>query len=278
MSTAAPAIKALHDRDPRAPSPFDTARAEGFSERRKEFLDRFLPELIRSHNIHRALDVGCGFGYFSRYLSGLGLQVTAIDGREDNVREARRRNPNVECIVGNVEEVSAASLGRFDLVFCFGLLYHLENPFKALRNLEALTGKIALLETVVAPLSGQATVLYEEPTAGNQGLEYIASIPSEAWFLKSLYRVGFPVVFRTKELPDHPDFRSGLIKKRMRTVLLVARGDLQFPFLEPVPEPAKTPPFLWDRPPFRYFLRHEGLRNALKRLVPAGLLGLRNGH
>jgi len=259
-------------------SPFDTVRAEGFSVRRKEFLDRFLPDLVRLNGLRTAIDVGCGFGYFSGYLSRLGLRVTAIDGREENVRETRRRNPGIDCVVANVEEISPKTLDRFDLVLCLGLLYHLENPFKALRNLEAICGKVAVLETMVTPSKGQTTVLYEEPSAGNQGLNYVAAIPSEPWLLKSLYRVGFPFVFRTKELPDHPDFRSGLIKNRMRTVLVTARCELQCPLLEVAPEPRRTNPFLWDRPGLGYLLRHEGLRNGLKSIIPARLLGLPFGH
>lgn len=278
MSTAASAVRTSFEGGPKTPSPFDTARAQGFSVRRREFFDHFLPDLVREHGLRTALDVGCGFGYFSGYLKGLGLQVTAVDGREENVSETARRNAGVKCVVADVEEISPAKFGQFDLVFCVGLLYHLENPFKAVRNLEALCGGIALLETVVAPVRGIATVLYEEPAVGNQGLHYLAAIPSEAWLLKSLYRVGLPLVFRTRELPNHPDFRSGLIKKRMRTVLVAARYELRSPLLELAPEPTKTNPFLWDRPGFGYVLRNESLRNALKKVIPARLLGLPYGH
>ncbi|MGC2332173.1 MAG: class I SAM-dependent methyltransferase [Candidatus Acidiferrales bacterium] len=278
MSAAASTVRTSLEGEHKTPSPFDTVRAQGFSERRREFFDRFLPDLVSRHGLRTALDVGCGFGYFSGYLKGLGLQVTAVDGREENVNETAKRNPGVKCIVADVEGISPSEFGQFDLVFCVGLLYHLENPFRAVRNLKGLCGGIALLETVVAPVRGIATVLYEEPAVGNQGLNYIAAIPSESWLLKSLYRVGLPFVFRTRELPDHPDFRSGLIKKRMRTVLVGARYELQSPLLELVSEPTSTNPFLWDRSGFGHFLRNEGLRNTLKKIIPARLLGLPYGH
>jgi len=278
MSSAMSALKTSPESNFSTSSSFETARAIEFCLRRKEFLDRFLPAFVRSFGVQSALDVGCGFGFFSKYLDGLGLRVTAIDGREENVREVRKRIPGIECLVADVENVSARELGQFDLVLCFGLLYHLENPFKALRNLESLTAKVSLLETVIAPAKEQATILYEEPSGANQGLNYIATIPSEAWFLKSLYRVGFPYVFRSKLLPNHPDFHSGLFKKRMRTVLLAAKSPLNFQFFEPASEPEPTNPYLWDRAGFGYFLRHESLRNALKKVIPARLLGLPYGH
>ena len=39
-------------------------------------------------------------------------------------------------------------LGEFDLVLCFGLLYHLENPMRTIRHLRALTGQGLLLESM----------------------------------------------------------------------------------------------------------------------------------
>ena len=42
----------------------------------------------------------------------------------------------------NVEDPQVRELGASDLVLCPGLLYHLENPFQAIRNLHALTARI----------------------------------------------------------------------------------------------------------------------------------------
>lgn len=278
MSAVASAVDSSQGGKAAVPSPFDTPRAQGFSERRREFLDRFLPDFVRRYGLKTAVDVGCGFGYFSGYLKGLGLEVTAIDGREENVRETAKRNPKVRCLVANVEDLSPNELGRFDLVLCVGLLYHLENPFKAVRNLEGLCTKIAVVETVVAPVKDQSAVLYEEPVVGNQGLTYIAAIPSERWLLKSLYRAGFPLAYRVKQFPDHPDFKSSLFKKRMRTVMLASRCELDSQLLESTREPKRTNPFLWDRSGFGYLLRHERLRKTLKKVIPARVLGLPFGH
>ena len=57
----------------------------------------------------------------------------------------------------DVHSLDPARDGRFDLVLCLGLIYHLENPVGALRTARALTadGGLCLVETQVAPgLSG----------------------------------------------------------------------------------------------------------------------------
>jgi hypothetical protein len=41
-----------------------------------------------------------------------------------------------------VEDLSLRDIGTVDLVLSVGLLYHLENPFRAIRNFHALTGKL----------------------------------------------------------------------------------------------------------------------------------------
>ncbi len=103
-------------------APFDACNTLRISEARESFLRVILLDIREQQEIATALDAGCGFGFFSRCLLDLGLRVLAIDGRSENVAEAKRRNPGVEFKVYDIEAPSIAGLGRFDLVLCFGLL------------------------------------------------------------------------------------------------------------------------------------------------------------
>jgi len=244
-------------------APFDAPDALLINEARKSFLEAFLSELIKRENIATTLDAGCGFGFFSGFLKKKGFEVTAFDGRAENVAEAKRRNPNVKFTIYDVEDPSIGALGLFDLVLCFGLLYHLENPFRAIRNLASLTEKVLLVETVIAPGKSLATFLYEENFRQDQGLDYIALIPTESWFVKCFYRVGFPFVYKARILPDHQDFRSSLAKRQRRTVLVASRVELSSPLLYVIPEPI-IQRHMWDTFGIGSVFEFELIRKIIK--------------
>jgi len=204
-------------------SPFETVEAARINAARKSFLEECLSGLIVQGGVKRALDVGCGYGYFSNCLKSAKLHVVAFDGRRENVAEAKNQYPDIDFCVHDIENPSCLNLGSFDFVLGFGLLYHLENPFQAIRNLFALTDQYLLIETMIAPYRATASVLYEEPQSDNQGLRYLAWMPTESGFVKMLYQAGFEGVYHTTHLPEHEQFHSSLTRRKVRTVFLAVK-------------------------------------------------------
>jgi hypothetical protein len=141
----------------------------------------------------------------------------------------------------NVESPEVTRLGHFDLVVCFGLLYHLENPFQALRNLYALTNDVLLLQSICTPHGQPVLVLRDEGRSQDQGLNYVAFYPSESALVKMCYRAGFPFVYRSLRLPEIEDFRASRSRKRLRTVLSASRRPLDLPNFLLVSEPLNGP-------------------------------------
>lgn len=239
---------------------FDMPHALRFTEARQVFLRRFLPDLIERLGLESALDVGCGVGYFSSFLRDMGLRVTALDGRRENVEEAKKRFPDIQFHHLNIEESTVRQLGSFDLVLCFGLLYHLENPFAAVRNLHALTNKVMLIESMCIPADGAVLSLRDEGQSQDQGVRFVAFYPSENCLIKMCYKVGFPFVYRFDELPQHEDFRRTFSRRRARTMLTASQVHLDFPFLSLVAEPSSaadpwaTP---WARIGYHFQLIHN---------------------
>jgi 2-polyprenyl-3-methyl-5-hydroxy-6-metoxy-1,4-benzoquinol methylase len=203
---------------------FDQPHYDLLDHARGDVVARLLEELTPLASLKTAIDVGCGLGYFSRLLQSRGLEVTAVDGRLQNVEEARRRSGGVRFQQYNAEDSNLSSLGTFDLGFCFGLLYHLENPLLTIRNLKSLTGKILLVESVIFPGDEPIMALIDEEAHEDQGLNHIAFYPTEACLIKMLYKAGFKNVFGLTRQPEHDHYRSLNGGRRVRTLL--AASDL----------------------------------------------------
>ena len=226
------------------PTVFDLDNYARLNAAREALLRSTVPELQRSLGLATAADIGCGSGYFSALLGKMGFRVVALDGRPENVAEARRRNPEIDFRVGDVEDDTVRNLGAIDLVLCLGLLYHLENPFRGIRNLYAITGKILLIESVFLPGDDPVLTLRDESPDEDQGLRHVAFYPTEPGLVKMLFRAGFSGVYRFHPLPDHEHFRSTPASRRVRTMLVASRIRLAFPFLTLLSEPS-TPPDPW---------------------------------
>jgi SAM-dependent methyltransferase len=257
---------------------FDTPETLRFTQARQKFLQTYLTNLKQQLGLESALDVGCGVGDFSLYLRDFGLQVSALDGRKKNLEEARRRVESVSFYEANVEDPSLPTLGSFDLVLCVGLLYHLENPFRAIRNLFALTGKVLILESRCIPDDSTMLYLVDEAKLEDQGLDYVAFYPSEGCLVKMLYRAGFPFVYRFQNFPDHEQFRKTGERNRSRTMMVASCVKLESPTLVLAQEPGNSyDPWLlaWPRLKQRvmkFFLRSwdEKFRAVRRRMrVPA---------
>jgi Methyltransferase domain len=76
-------------------------------------------------------------------------RVVALEGRAANLRKARflqevLRVENAEFAQANLEETDLSSYGRFDAVFCCGLLYHLPKPWELIQRLPSIAPTLFL--------------------------------------------------------------------------------------------------------------------------------------
>ena len=216
---------------------FDAVNYESLNTSRAAVVSRFLSEMRAPLNLRSAVDVGCGLGYFSELLRSLGLDITAVDGRRENTEEAARRNPEIIFQTMSAEDPALPALGKFDLVFCFGLLYHLENPFLAIRHLQAMTGRLLLVEAVIFPGEAPLMGLVDEGSTEDQGLNHVAFYPTESCLVKMFYRSGFRFAYRFAPLPDHPGYRSEDGLPRIRTMLAATFEPISSNLLKGVLEP-----------------------------------------
>jgi SAM-dependent methyltransferase len=184
---------------------FDTDAAKQINLARLEHLDALGLDLDGK----RVLDVGCGVGHLAQYFVRRGCKVTCVDGREGNIARLRELYPALagHAHVADVENDPLAYFGRFDAVFCYGLLYHTENPLRVLRNLASVEPATLLLETMVCDHRLPVVRAEDEWFSASQALHGLAVRPSPAYVAFALSRVGFEHVYAPLAVPDYPDFR-----------------------------------------------------------------------
>jgi len=224
---------------------FDSDSTRGYTNIRQVFIGKFLAAIREQVELASALDVGCGVGYFAKFLSDLGFRVVATDGRPENSQEGKRRFPEITFRTIDVEDAAFPEIGKFDFVLCAGLLYHLENPFVAVRNLFAMTGKVAILEGQCVPGNEPIFVVRDESPTEDQGLRHVALYPSESGLVKLLYRSGFSHVYRLRVPLAHRDYESSLTRSRVRTILLATTVQPLIDLLVRAADPV-TKPDPWE--------------------------------
>jgi SAM-dependent methyltransferase len=127
----------------------------------------------------RVADLGALEGGYAVAFARAGYRVTAVEARARNMARCRHVADRVS-LPGELEFVrddarNLAACGTFDVVFCCGLLYHLDRPAEFLRMLGTVTRRLLILQTHYSV----------RPDAVNEGLpgHWYAENPAEeaAW-------------------------------------------------------------------------------------------------
>lgn len=183
----------------------------------------------------RVLDLGAWDGYWTFEALRRGArEVVAVDDFSDHLGHLTRSDRKAwetfdlcrsalgyneaRCsrIELDVYEISEDRLGRFDLVFCFGLLYHLRHPLLALDRLSAICDGEVYVESAIlddfSPYRGGSGCGYPgeqmvmEFYPGSQYAENASNwwSPTLACLARMVFAAGFQEV-RAWKLTDHPE-------------------------------------------------------------------------
>ncbi len=184
-------------------------------------------DLVRRYAPGRSfLDVGCmwnvhgGIAFLAEEAGATG--VTGIDVMAPTTQfeaEHARRASGVRFVRGDVHDpATVAEAGRHDVVWCYGVLYHVPDPVLTLRRLRELTGETLLLSTETLPevpgLPG-ACVLYPALDAAGRA-DYAA--------VRSGERLGVTTPFEPEA--GYANWWWGITPSALRGMLAVAGLEL----------------------------------------------------
>ncbi len=219
---------------------FKSLHYQRHNQRRQEHLATLgLPLHNRS-----VLEVGAGVGDHSTFFVDRGCRITSLEARAElceyflETYEAagyadRTRWPRV--INARAELVDAAVSQPFDVVYCYGLLYHLPDPAMAIRAMARRCLDLLLLETCVSFGNDEAEHRVPEPMASTQSVVGMGCRPTRVWVFNRLAEL-FDHVYVPATQPNHEEFpldwtAAPPTDRLTRAVFIASRRPLESPLL-----------------------------------------------
>ncbi len=187
----------------------------------------------------RVLELGAGIGDLTGFFLDRGCEVVSVEGREMNAalyREQHRGEPKARVIVDDLNAPTPLD-DRFQIVFSYGLLYHLADPQPCLDWMCQHCSDLLILSTcVTASDQGTTHPADEDASYHSQALDGRACRPTRQWVYNRL-SAHMPHVYTTLTQPAHEEFpldwrnpganATGLI----RAVFIASRAPLDLPTL-----------------------------------------------
>lgn len=159
------------------------------------------------------LEPGAGVGDHTLFYLDRGCHVTAVEPRSENCEMFRRKMEESWTPYANAHELIQApteSLGtlskQFDIVHCYGLLYHVKHPDRVIKMLAERTHGFMVLETCVSMSEGISVNLVDEPIENPaQSYEGTGCRPTRLWIMQKLAE-NFEHAYITTTQPAHEEF------------------------------------------------------------------------
>jgi FkbM family methyltransferase len=161
--------------------------------------------------LHRVLELGAGIGDLSGYFVNHAQHMVIVEGREKNVQILRQRYsskniPHVRVVRMDLNTPSDLREEPFDLVLCYGLLYHLRNPLAFLDWAAAQCRGVLVLETRVSNGLGPGLhFVAERSEIPDRAMDGVGIRPDRHWLLCEMTR-RFKHVYLPIVPPKHPEF------------------------------------------------------------------------
>lgn len=152
------------------------------------------------------LEVGAGIGDHTTFFIDRNCHIVVSEGREENLKILRARYPDLKILALDLDNPPETLNENFDILYCYGLLYHLKNPGKAIEFMAACCRKTLLLETCVSFGNEESlNPCQEDILSPTQSLVGKGCRPTRKWVYNTL-KQWFDYVYLPITQPFHEEF------------------------------------------------------------------------
>lgn len=154
----------------------------------------------------KILETGSGArGDITNYLFTHTKDITLNDCRVDNILYFLKNN-NVALNFNTWDlNQSLPNDVIFDVIICYGTIYHLENPEIAIQNLSQICKEYMAISTCTNGKNDDTINILNEGNFATQGKDGYGCRPGRNFIFNELKK-SFKYVYTTKTQPEHPDF------------------------------------------------------------------------
>lgn len=208
---------------------------KAFSSPRYQLVNKVRLEHLASLNLDidgkSVLELGAGIGDHTQFFVNRKCKITSTEGRPENLVVLKNRFPNIRTLLLDVDKPHVNFDEKFDIVYCYGLLYHLGNPFCAIEYMDKWCKSLLLLETIVSYNDGKSIdYCMDNLTDPTQSVSGEACRPSRKWIfdqLKSRFNFAYVPKSQPKFEEIYPlDWTKSEAPRVSRAVFIASRNKL----------------------------------------------------
>ena len=186
----------------------------------------------------RVLELGSGPGDHTGFYAQRKCAIVSVDSRQACLNMLMQRFPDVQTVLCDLNfPARLRDLGTFDVIHCYGILYHLEKPADLISYMGEACSGVAVVETCVSA-DAHDHVVSEESEDYTQSSTGRGCRPTRKTVFEQL-RCSFPFVYQTRTQPPNPEFPTNWndltdAPPLVRVVFVASKHPLDLPTLSAV--------------------------------------------
>jgi tRNA (mo5U34)-methyltransferase len=202
---------------------FDPLNINRHLQRRGYFFEPLIRHLGGSLKGKRVLDLGCNAGFWALSAIEAGCDyVLGIDGRQTHIDQANFvfevngiDHSRYSFTSGDIFGLDFKEFGKFDIVLCLGLLYHVNKHILLMEKIDEVSEDILVIDTTLSTAQGSFLELrHEQRSDPRNALDYdLVMLPTKRAIFEMVELFGYSVIMLKPEFTDYTgatDFKNGV--------------------------------------------------------------------